>query len=192
MKPIVRRSAAPATGIVTVAEAKSQCRIDHADDDALIGRLVSLASMAVQERAGKALVTQDFEILLSGATATLDVPYGLTPVQQIVSIGYTDTADQAATAVVADFQLTGDEDRAVIKPKTGKVWPTTNGEDGSLVITLRCGFGALTSVPENLRHAALMLIGHWYENRESTGDSMAEMPDAAADLIGLTRRGWAA
>lgn len=187
---IVRRAVAPGTGIVTKAEAKAQCRIDHDDDDLLIDRLVLVASTTVQERAGKALVTQDWDVVLSSASGCVTVPRGLTPVQSIVSVTYKDPAGAPQTATLADFQVTGDEDGAVIKPKTGKVWPATDGEDESLVIKLRCGFGALTDVPENLRHASLMLIGHWYENRATTGDSMAVIPDAAEELIDLSRKGW--
>lgn len=186
----VRRVAAPATDIVILAEAKAQCRVDHADDDTLLTRLCKLASGVVQDRAGKSLVTQDWALYLHSATGCVDVPRGVFPVQSIVSIAYTDPNGDAQTASAADFEIVGDEDGAVIKPKSGKWWPVTSGQDGALVITLRSGFGAMADIPENLRHAALMLISHWYENRSSVDASMSAIPDAANELIGLSRSGW--
>lgn len=190
--PRVRRVAAPASDVVTLAEAKAQCRVDHTDDDTLLARLVKLASGVVQERAGKSLVTQDWAVYLHCASGSIDIPRGVYPVQTIVSVTYTDPDGAAQTATVGDFQVIADEDGGIVKPFTGKTWPTTNGEDGALVITLRSGFGAASDVPENLRHAALMLVSHWYENREITGDNPALIPDAADDLIGLSRKGWVA
>jgi uncharacterized phiE125 gp8 family phage protein len=47
------------------------------------------------------------------------------------------------------------------------------------------GYGsAATSVPEGIRQAILLAVGHWYENREqSTAKAMQELPLGARHLL---------
>lgn len=45
------------------------------------------------------------------------------------------------------------------------------------------------AIPPPIRHAALLLIGHFYENREATSDrTLTELPFAVRSLIAPYRR----
>ena len=54
--------------------------------------------------------------------------------------------------------------------KSGQSWPgTTLKTAAGVTITFVAGYGATSaSVPESIRQAILLLVGHWYENREAT------------------------
>jgi len=46
-------------------------------------------------------------------------------------------------------------------------WPSTKGVANAVAVRFVCGFGPeALDVPAPIRHALLLLIGHYYENRE--------------------------
>ena len=65
-----------------------------------------------------------------------------------------------------------------IVPAPGKSWPATRGYINDVIIRFLAGYGDLGSdVPQPLRHAILMLVAFWYEQRETAADrSMTEVP----------------
>ncbi|MEL6623750.1 MAG: head-tail connector protein, partial [Pseudomonadota bacterium] len=72
-----------------------------------------------------------------------------------------------------------------VRPATVSVCPSPT-QAQTLTIAFRAGFGATAEdVPAPIRHALLMLIAHWFENREpvSFGQSASRIPDAVSDLL---------
>ncbi len=57
--------AGPGEEPVSLAEAKAFCRIDAADEDALVGALVAAARLHVESLTGRALVTQSWRLVLN-------------------------------------------------------------------------------------------------------------------------------
>lgn len=181
----------PAVPLVSTADAKLHCRIDHADEDALISALALAAGKTVQEQVGKALVTQSWKITLASIAGTQRLWLPVFPVQSITSIAYFDADNTGQTATLSDFGLHGDEDHAWIEPKTGKTWPALYPRPDALAVTFVAGFGAAASdVPDHLILATRMLIAHWYENREAAAGPLAEIPLGVQQLTGLSRKGW--
>jgi uncharacterized phiE125 gp8 family phage protein len=65
--------------------------------------------------------------------------------------------------------------------------------DAELIrISYTCGYGdAATDVPQALRQAILLLLGHWYAQRETAADvAQREVPWAATALCQLYRTQW--
>ena len=186
---LLRRTVAAASLPVTLAEAKVQVRETENDEDALIGALLAAAVAAVCARSGRVLATETWAVSVPGVSGDLVLPKS--PVQGVVSIGYFDAADAAAMAVVGDFYLFTDDDRAYLRPKTGKAWPITSTRDDALTVTFTAGYAV---IPAALRVAVLMLTAHWFTNREAVAvaGQPVEMPDGVAALIGQERIGWAA
>ncbi|TAW88379.1 phage gp6-like head-tail connector protein [Rhizobium ruizarguesonis] len=46
------------------------------------------------------------------------------------------------------------------------------------------------TVPDDLKQAVLGLVGHWYENREATGENLFEAPFSVWDVV-RERRSYA-
>lgn len=67
-----------------------------------------------------------------------------------------------------------------LRIKTGLSWPDADVDEAAFKVTARLGYGDNPSdVPADLRHAALMFIGHLYQNRESVsgfGSQLAPTP----------------
>jgi uncharacterized phiE125 gp8 family phage protein len=65
-------------------------------------------------------------------------------------------------------------------------WPTIRGDRNSIEIIYKAGYGtAASDVPQNVKQAMLLLIGHWYENREPVivGTIIRNMPLAVQSLL---------
>ncbi len=180
---------------VTLDEAKQHCRVDSDDteDDAVLTRLIKAATDMVEQQAGKALLEQTWNLLIAAPDGAGHLHLPLTPVISVDDISYFDRDNVSQSATVGDFQLYKDEDHAWLEPKQGNVWPATYARHDAITVQFKAGFGANeTDVPENLRQAVLLTVGHWFENREAivVGTIAAEMPLTAQHLIDLSRKGW--
>ncbi len=186
---LLNRTSAPASQPVTSDEAKAQLRVDFVDDDAYIDALVSRATAMVEEMSGRALITQTWELALRYPRHRVYLP--ITPVQSISEIRYYDRDEVEQTATVGDFHLFKDIYRAWVEPKDDKDWPDVFGRTDALTIQFVAGYGAASAVPVEIKHAILMLLTHWYEERRAVTDSaMSEVPYSVQSLVGLHRSGW--
>ena len=158
---------APAAEPVTVTDAKKKMRIEHSDDDALIARLINVAIGFVDVRGalGKAMITQTWGEWLAHPSV---VYLSLGPVQSVLAIKYYDTDNALQTATLSNFHVLGTSGRTLVSPKTNYAWPTTFQCDDVIKIEYVIGYGdAAADVPETVRYALLMLVSHYYENREN-------------------------
>jgi len=184
-------AAGPDTEPVTTAEAKNYCRVDTGitEDDTLIGVLVTAARQLVELYTGRSLVTQTWELALDNfpAGSSVELPRG--PVQSVTSIKTYDDEDNESTFASGNYLV--DTSLGRVSLNHDAVWPTDLRSTASVLITYVAGYGdAASDVPAALRQAILMLVGHWYENREAvvTGTIAAEVPFTVAALLGHYKR----
>jgi uncharacterized phiE125 gp8 family phage protein len=61
----------------------------------------------------------------------------------------------------------------------------------AVTVTYVAGYGNASDCPQLAQHAIRMLVGHWYENRESAtvGAEVREVPMAVTRLCWLLRTG---
>ena len=186
---------APTVEPVSLAEAKAHLRIDIDDDDTLIGGLITAARSHLEgiARPKLAMITQTWDYIADsfpqGDTFEMR-PY---PLQSITSIKYTNSAGVEATFSSANYQVDASSQPGRLRLKTAASWPAvTLREMNGLAIRFVAGYGAAGSaVPIQLRQAVLLLVGHWYENREpvlTTGMMVAPLPMTVDALFRNWRR----
>ncbi|MBC7149005.1 MAG: phage head-tail connector protein [Rhizobium sp.] len=179
------RTVAPTAPVVTLAEAKRHLRVLHNDDDAEIEAAVAAATAMIEgpNGIGIAIMPQTWRLSLDHFPCEIIVPLG--PVTAVDSIAYTDTNGDAAT--VATWRMDLDASPLRLWPSRDETWPLIYCEPGAVKVTFDCGFA---SIPEDLRWAILLLVGHLYENREAVSDaSLAEIPMGAATILERYRVG---
>tara|TARA_R110000803_G_scaffold140387_2_gene206926 strand:- start:154 stop:753 length:600 start_codon:yes stop_codon:yes gene_type:complete len=184
---------APTALPVSVTEAKAQMRVDASDDDALIGRLVDVAVsyVDVQGALGAAMITQTWAQWLGQNPGTVTLLLG--PVQAVTAVKYYDVDNALQTDTLSNYNVLGTSTRTIVAPKPGFNWPTTYQRDDAIKIEYRIGYGdASTDVPENIRHAMLMLIAFHYENRETEliGTISKTLPFGFEQMLGQSRNHW--
>lgn len=169
---------------VSLIEAKAHCRIGISDDDGLLAGYLIAARDFVESFIYRRLMTQTWDLKLDGFPACIEIPTG--PLQSVTSIQYVDTAGATQTLSASLYEVDSSSAVPRISPKYGQVWPSTYDQLNAVTIRIVLGYGSNPgSVPESIRLAILLLVGHWYENREAVnvGNIVSEMPFAARSLL---------
>lgn len=175
----------PAVEPVSLAEAKQYLRVEHEDDDALIGVLIAAARVQVEQAARRVLITQSWRIVKDHWPASGWIVSTVNPLQTI------DTArvhplDGAAMALDVDaFTLNAAAAPAILAFERSAV-KQPGRTTGGIEIDVTAGYGdAPDDVPAPLRQAIRFLVARNYESRDRLAKD--ELPDAVAALISAYR-----
>lgn len=179
----------PAVEPLSLAEAKAHLRVDGVDEDDLISSLIVAARRHAESFTGRRLITQTVTWNLDRfddcALARVACAF---PLQAVASIAYVDTAgaSQPLATSVYEADTGGDDTPGRIRLKDGQSWPDTADVLNAVTVTLTAGYGATaSSVPEPIRQAIRLMVGHWFRNRETvvTGATATPLPMAAEALL---------
>lgn len=183
----------PATTPITLAEVKDQLRVEADDDDAILTRLidVAVAYTDVKGALGQAMITQKWGQWVN-STPPQTVSLILGPTTGVTAVKYYDTDGNLQEDTLSNYQVTGTEFATIIGPKTGFNWPVTQQRSDAIRIEYEIGYGeATTDVPQTIRHALMLLVGHWYDNRENTQmDELSNIPFGFEHLLNIHRNCW--
>lgn len=188
------RTVDPSAGItlVTLAEAKRHCRVDAADEDLTIAALVNSAVAYLDGYSGilgRALLTQTWQQDFGAFDDVMRLPVG--NLLGVTSVTYYDVNNAQQTLSASVYSALSDGLGPCIVRAYNKVWPDTYSRPDAVRVTWTAGYGAAAAnVPPPIRQAVLLLVGHWYANREAvtTDTSSAELPLGVAALLAPYRR----
>lgn len=157
---------APAAEPLTLAEAKAHLRVTSTDEDTLVTRLISASRRQVEAALRRKLITQTWRLLRDSFCAPI-VLVDVAPAQSIASVKYIDTAGALQTLATSVYQLVKEAPPRLVLAYD-QVWPELRGDIEGVRIEVVSGYGAAGSdVPQDIVAAMLLLIGHWFENRET-------------------------
>ena len=165
---------------VTLAEAKVQCRVLHNDEDALITGLIAAATAHVEKQTGRAILAQTWRLTLEGFADSITLPQS--PLRSVTSVKYLNAAgtEQTLASSVYVVDATSTPGRIVLAADND--WPVTADSPNAVVVEYQAGYDA---APAPIKHAILLLIGHWFANREAVnvGNITSELPLAVDALL---------
>ena len=157
---------APTTYPVDLATAKLHCRVDASDEDALITALITAATEMAEQKTGRALMAQTWQLTLGTFPTTIELTR--VPVQTITSVKYRDTDGVLQTLSGASYALVQDDfGFAKINPAYGATWPTTQVRDDAVVVEFVAGYASAAAVPESIKQWIKLMISTMYDNRET-------------------------
>lgn len=203
---------------VSLEEAKAHCRAtDHTDDDATLTALIAAAVSHLDGWTGilgRCLCEQTWRQDFNDFRSCLQLP--LFPVVSIVSVKYVDTNSMQQTVDPGSYSLRVGDLGSYIRFATNYAFPPLNTEGPAVSIEYIAGYldtpavdaieadpeadppveaaaaiPRLSTVPDALKHAILMLVSHWFQNRDAVVVDQAqpaELPFAVAALIAPFRR----
>lgn len=165
---------------VTLDRVKAHCRVDGADDDALLGDYIAAARREVEAFTRRRLVSQVVEY----RTSTLDpgIRLPLAPVQSVDAIEYLAQDGSAQALALGRWRLIGGASAPYVLPAVLETWPHALGAPDSVTIRMTAGYGDVADVPSDLKVAVLQLVAHYYSDREGGGAGTG-MPAAAEAIL---------
>jgi uncharacterized phiE125 gp8 family phage protein len=176
--------AAPAIEPVSLDEARSFLRVDTHDDDEVIAALIAGSRIHVEAQTRRALITQSWRIVLDAWPADGRITVLPAPLQALAAARAYDFDDNAQTLDVTAFVPDLGASTLAFAP-----WalPAPGRIAAGIELDVTVGYGNdATDVPEALRQAVRLLLGHWYDNRgvvaPSTSQVMA-LPETVASLL---------
>ena len=169
------RQTQPAVEPVTLSEAKAHLRVDTTADDAYIGSLISAAREWCEQYLDRSLVHTQWVMRFDKfpPDGTMDIelprpPMATAGTATAVALTFTYENGTTATYSTASYRVDRDGVPGTVKTLYGQTWPPHLQDDNAISVTWWGGYGASgTSVPAAIRHAMLMLVGFWYENRST-------------------------
>jgi uncharacterized phiE125 gp8 family phage protein len=192
----VTRVTGPAVEPLTVAEAKLHLRVDTTEDDTYIGTLITAAREWVENYLDRTLITT--QLILRAAefpTEELDLPRPpmiASGTATAVVVTYTLADTTTATLSTALYRVDRTSTPGNVAPIINGTWPSDVIEDANAVaVTYWAGYGPTSaSVPAKIRHACLMLIGHWYDRRSAVLTGTISKPIEFAVESLLASNNW--
>jgi uncharacterized phiE125 gp8 family phage protein len=160
---------------VTLAEAKAHCRIDTVLDDAYVSSLITAAREWVEQYLDRTLVHTQWVMRFDQfpPDGTMDIelprpPMATAGTTTAVALTFTFENGTTSTYSTASYRVDRNGVPGTVKTLYGQTWPPHLQDDNAISVTWWGGYGASgTSVPAAIRHAILMLVGFWYDNRST-------------------------
>lgn len=154
---------APAVEPLSLAEAKAYLRVEHNDDDDVIGALIAASRIHVEAQTRRALITQTWRITLDAWPDDGRLPVRPAPLQELSAARVYDYGGTPHMADTESFVVDSGGSALAFAPwslgSPGRI-------AGGIELDVVCGYGdAAADVPEPLRQAVQLLVAHWYENR---------------------------
>lgn len=191
--PRTRVVTAPVVAAVTVGEAKSYCRIDHNQDDAvllplLIGAATALVEAFCRDHVFASRTLESAYASQPSGNAPIELPYR--PVSSITSITTYDDNGVGTVLDSGDYTLDSGGAIPLIQLDAGvSSWPQGTRTYDPLVVRYVAGYGATeAAVPDHAKLAVLVAVAAWYDERVP-GPLPAGSMQALAPLVGYRLRG---
>lgn len=182
----VRVTTEPAIEPITTAEAKIHLGIPSAvtAHDDYIDSLIVAARQHVESQTGRALIETAFELKFDEFEDD-EILIPRSPLIAVQSVKYRDGNDAEQTVSSGDYHVSTFREPGEIRLKNGKAWPIPGYRIDAVTVAFTAGYGdAATDVPKGIKQAILLLVGHWFANRESVGPAnLKEVPQAVQALI---------
>lgn len=179
---------------VSLAEAKLYCRIDDSAEDAVVTMLITTARKHVEDILGRQLVNASWRGYLDGFPASGQILIPICPLVSATSIKYLDSNGTEQTLAADQYRLVTAGEPGFIELADGCSWPTTQDVSGAVRVVFVAGYGASsTYVPEGLRLAIMMLVGHWFglgRDVAISGTIVTQVPMTVKRLLDQYDTGW--
>jgi len=152
--------------IVSLTEAKAQCRVFHEMDDSYLESLIPVAGEMAQSYCNRMLTLGSASTVIESYHSVVTLPFGdVTDVTELLLDGVVST----------DFTF---------EPVTQKL--TINTAYSVAKVTYTCGYA---NTPKVVKQAMLMIISTLYDTRQDhiAGLTVAKMPTTSQTLLNAVR-----
>ena len=179
----VQLDTAVTTEPLTLSEAKAHLRVTSSSDDAYISTLITVARELVEKETRQIWTAATYKVSYDTfpGTDTIIIP-DITNIASITSLQYFDNNANDLTWPSSNYYLASTLPCRIVK-KTASSWPSTDSQPDNVRLKLVTATPT-GGVPKPLLQAMLLIIGHFYENRQEVADRIYyTMPKASEFLL---------
>lgn len=172
---------------VSLDEALVHCRAQNDAEDDLLEAQITAARSHAEQFLRRALIEQTWELGLDEWPKTETIELPRPPLLTVDWIRYYDPDGHEHELDDDEYIVNTRSLPGAIRLKAGAHWPHVElrATDG-IVIRFVAGYGDdPADVPQDIRHAILLMVGQWYEHREEVvaGITMSELPQVSKALL---------
>lgn len=188
----VRVSVAPTAEPLSLVEARQHVRRDDYADDGLIAGLIMAAREHVEQITGRVLCQQTMVMTMDGFPRCQPILLPRGPIQSITTVKYINASGVLTTWSGSEWQSDLYSNPPRIEPAYGLSWPDARLVYGAVEVTFVAGYTGPELIPQSILQAMRLLIGHWYENRETVnvGNITSELDFTVKALLAPHRLSW--
>lgn len=172
---------------LTISEICQHLRIeeDEANEHSLyLDTLIRTAREVTEHYLSRQFVTATWDLFYDDFPGgRVPVEVDLPPLQSVTTVKYY-TSDVLTEWDSANYVVDTDTVPGRIEPIEDVDWPDVDERVNGVEIRAVCGYGGSRDVPDSIKHAMKVLIGHWYNNPDCVG----EIPMGVEQL--LNRERW--
>lgn len=176
----------PTLQVADLALAKAQCRIsdDQTSEDGYLETLLAAGANYIEQYLNRGLLTQTWRLSLDGFCDRIRLPRAA-PFQSVTSVTYYDTSGVLQTASTSLYLVHADAEPGLVTLAPYQVWPALQERERAVRVTYVTGWTSPHLVPAAIRHALLLLVEHWFLNREPAivGTTVVNLPFAVEALL---------
>jgi uncharacterized phiE125 gp8 family phage protein len=181
--------------VATVAAAPCSFSVDvvtltgDTTEDTLISGLIQAAREYCEAITRRALATQTIKAFLDNFPCRDYIELPRPPLQSVTSVKYKDSAGtETIMALTTGYLVDSESNIGRIVLPYGVPWPSaTLYPINPIRVEYVAGYYASNPIPETIRQAMLLLIGHWFVHRD---EKEADVPDAVGRLLNQWKAGW--
>lgn len=156
-------------------------------EEDLIENLIQAAREYCENYTRCAFSTQTIELLLHRFSSARIIYLPSPPLLEVLSIKYINSIGVETTLSPSSYIVDTEGEIGRVILNANENWPVFEPfPNWPVRIRYKAGFILL---PKSLKQAMLLLIGHWYENREATGTASGTVAFSVHALLSMYRVG---
>jgi len=181
--PNYRLVTAPATEPLTLSEVKIELKVDDSNEDDFITSLIVASRMWVEGHFWVPLISQTWAMQFDKSELnTLIWNVNKAPLISFSSVTYYDSNNELQTLAATQYEtdIYGSPARFRIKSV-----PNVYDRMNALQLNFVCGYANAAAVPQPIKQAMYLMIGHYYANRQEvvTGTQVNNIEKGAENLL---------
>ena len=171
---------------VTLDEMKDHLRITHTDDDQYINALCLAATSWAEKFQNRTYVKRPRTMVLDKFPLIIRPKYP--PLISVTSIVYVDLDGVSQTLAASQYRVDTVTEPGRITEAYETTWPDIRDVTNAVTITYSAGYGTEAKVPDEVKAAIKLMVGHLYEHREAVSEiKMEKVPMSVQHLLWLEK-----
>lgn len=175
---------------ISLSEVKNHLRLDTSEEDLVVQGLIDSATVFCEDFQRRCFINRTMSLWLQELPMCEQIEIPRPPLVSVEAliIHYTDGTTQTIDSSLYEVHTENEPGTIIMSSNASITIPSdkTILQVNPYEIQFTCGYGTSSKdIPANVKQAMLLLIGHWFNNKEDTipGVMITQIPTGAKSLL---------